>query len=57
MPLLQSLTILGQGTENLVFEHFSLLWTDNMSFIPSKAEDKSSADRLSIHLQAIVLPE
>ena len=46
-------------TRNLVLvsEPFSLLWTDNMSFIPSKAYDKSSTDQLSIHLQAIVLPE
>ena len=48
---------LGQGTKDLVFEPFFLLWTDNMSFIPSKADDKSSTDRFSIHLQAIVLPE
>ena len=57
MLLLQSLATLRQGTENLVFEPFSFLWTDNISFIPSRADDKSSTDRLSIHLQAIVLPE
>ena len=39
------------------------LWTlfpllnQNMSFIPSRADDKSSTDRLSIHLQAIVFSE
>ena len=48
---------LGQGTKDLVFEPFFLLWADNMPFIPSKADDKSSTDRFSIHMQTIVLPQ
>ena len=41
-----SLTTLAQGIKSLVFELFSLFWTDNMLFIPSTAVDKSSTDLL-----------
>ena len=48
---------LRASNRRLGLEPFSLLWADNMSFIPSRADDKISTDRLSIHLQAIVLPK
>ena len=48
---------IGQETKDFIFEPFSLLWTDNVSFIPSRADDKSSTDQLSTNLHAIVLPE
>ena len=49
MLLLKSQTPLAKGTKDFVFEPFFLLWTDNMPFVPSRADDKSSTDRLSIH--------
>ena len=36
IPLLQSLATSGQGTKDLIFEPFSLLWADNMFFILSR---------------------
>ena len=49
---------LGQGTKDLVFEPLFLLWTNNMSFITSWVDDRSSIDRAQhwpIHLQAICI--
>ena len=57
MPLLYSLNTWGKRTKDLELELFSLLWTNNMSLIPSRADDKSSTGRLLIHFQTIVLPE
>ena len=47
----------GKRTEDLLFESLSLLWTDTMSFIHSRADDKSSADRLSMHCKPLYCPK